>query len=115
MGRPGVFLQKYPRHLGPFGAAWLVFWRSRFFLRLRGGLGGDPVGSSKKKRFWDDVWSLLAPLFDLVSCLFGASPALFFEVVWGRFLGRVSSCLSSLFVLREKGGHAWHTVKNNRC
>ena len=52
------------------------------------------------------------PLFYIVSCLFGASPALLFEVFWVVFwIVFPLSFVVLNFVRHKKGGHAWHSEK----
>ena len=80
-------------------------------------LGGSKVFSATVGREtwkWHGFGSIVcrnSSLLCVFICLLGASPALFFGVFLGRYLGRFPSCCSSLFVACGKGAHACDTVK----
>ena len=105
-GGPGALSGALGVTLGALGASFVA--PGSFLGRLGGGRGANRAGSLKKATVG---YRLLVPFFVVFHTLFGASPALIFEVVGGGFLNRFSSCSSSLFATRGKGRHAFDTVK----
>ena len=97
-----------------WGSLWVAFGRLlalpgmffAVFWRLRDDLGDGRAGGLRMSRFWIDVWSILGAAFHDLSYLLGVSPALLFDVLWGRCLGRLFLRFSSLFVVHGKGAHA---------
>ena len=64
-------------------------------------------------RFVDDVLSDLGVVFVVCIACSVRRRRCYFAVFVCSVLGRVSSCRSSLFVVRGKSGHAEHTVTTN--
>ena len=97
-----------------FGPSWRVFGPPRgCFGCRRGACGNGRAESSKKRPFGDVVRTMLEAFFYDLSCLFGASPALFFPVFRGLFWSLFSSCSSSFVLFCGSCGHALRTVKTN--